>query len=55
MNHIDLKLLLNQMTMEEKTSQLMQLATPFFKGAKEAGEITGPLEQLHIEEEHVRC
>lgn len=50
----ELKNLLSQMTIHEKTAQLMQLATPFFKGAKEAGEITGPLEQLNLDEEQVR-
>lgn len=54
MNPADLKHLLSQMTIHEKTAQLMQLATPFFKGAKEAGEITGPLEQLQLDEEHAR-
>ncbi|WP_371017675.1 beta-glucosidase BglX [Pseudalkalibacillus sp. JSM 102089] len=49
----ELKNLLSQMTIHEKTAQLMQLATPFFKGAKEAGEITGPLEQLNLNEEQV--
>ncbi|MBF0705485.1 beta-glucosidase BglX [Alkalihalobacillus hwajinpoensis] len=50
----ELKNLLSQMTIHEKTAQLMQLATPFFKGAKEAGEITGPLEQLNLDEVQVR-
>ncbi|MYL62102.1 beta-glucosidase BglX [Bacillus hwajinpoensis] len=54
MNPNELKNLLSQMTIHEKTAQLMQLATPFFKGAKEAGEITGPLEQLNLDEEQVR-
>ncbi|KMM36846.1 glycoside hydrolase family 3 N-terminal domain-containing protein [Guptibacillus hwajinpoensis] len=54
MDRSELMNLLNQMTIEEKTAQLMQLATPFYKGAKEAGEITGPLEELDINEDHVR-
>ncbi|MCA0986948.1 glycoside hydrolase family 3 N-terminal domain-containing protein [Guptibacillus algicola] len=54
MSQLDLTLLLEKMTLEEKTAQLMQLATPFYKGAKDSGEITGPLEQLNIDEKHVR-
>lgn len=40
--------LLEQMTLEEKIAQLMQLATFFYKGAAGEGEITGPLEDMGI-------
>ncbi|MFC0525846.1 glycoside hydrolase family 3 N-terminal domain-containing protein [Pontibacillus salicampi] len=45
--------LLKQMTMEEKVGQLVQLATPFFKGATDRGEITGPMENMNIKEEDI--
>ncbi|WP_128895242.1 glycoside hydrolase family 3 N-terminal domain-containing protein [Longirhabdus pacifica] len=45
--------LLNKMTLDEKIAQLLQLATPFFKGAKDQGEITGPMQSLNISEEIV--
>lgn len=54
MSQLELTLLLEKMTLEEKVAQLMQLATPFYKGAKDSGEITGPLEQLNIDEKHVQ-
>ncbi|KAA0563032.1 beta-glucosidase BglX [Bacillus sp. CH30_1T] len=40
--------LLNQMTIDEKIAQLMQLATPFFKGAEDQGQITGPMADMRI-------
>ncbi|MGD6959010.1 beta-glucosidase BglX [Rossellomorea aquimaris] len=40
--------LLNQMTIDEKIAQLMQLATPFFKGAEDQGQITGPMADMGI-------
>jgi len=43
--------LLNQMTFNEKTAQLTQLAKPFFKGSHDQGEITGPLEELKLSDE----
>lgn len=46
--------LLEQMTLDEKISQLMQLATPFFKGAKEQGQITGPMAEMGVTEETVQ-
>ncbi|MGM0753858.1 MAG: beta-glucosidase BglX [Bacillota bacterium] len=46
--------LLNQMTLDEKIAQLTQLATPFFKGASDQGEITGPMVDMGIDEEVVR-
>ncbi|WP_078382477.1 glycoside hydrolase family 3 N-terminal domain-containing protein [Sutcliffiella halmapala] len=52
MNDQQIKDLLEQMTIEEKVAQLIQLATPFFKGA--AGQITGPLEEMALTEETVQ-
>lgn len=49
-----LKNLLNQMTLEEKVGQLVQLATPFFKGASDRGEITGPMVHMNIDEEDIK-
>ncbi|MGD6871137.1 beta-glucosidase BglX [Sutcliffiella horikoshii] len=46
--------LLEQMTLEEKIAQLMQLATFFYKGAAGDGEITGPLEDMGISNDVVR-
>ncbi|MDO7906911.1 beta-glucosidase BglX [Paenibacillus sp. JX-17] len=40
--------LLQQMTLEEKAAQLLQLATPFYEGAESGGEITGPMESLGV-------
>lgn len=49
-----LKTLLNQMSIEEKISQLLQLAGPFFDGAESQGEITGPMEALGISDDTIR-
>lgn len=46
--------LLEKMTLEEKIAQLIQLATPFYKGASDGGQITGPIEEMGISEETVR-
>lgn len=46
--------LLEQMTLEEKIAQLMQLATFFYKGAAGDGEITGPLEDMGISNDVVQ-
>jgi beta-glucosidase len=46
--------LLKQMTLDEKIAQLMQLATPFFKGAKEQGQITGPMAEMGVTGEIVQ-
>lgn len=43
--------LLKKMTLDEKIGQLMQLATPFFKGASCKGEITGPMAEMGITDE----
>ncbi|MFZ0476543.1 MAG: beta-glucosidase, partial [Halobacillus sp.] len=49
----DVNQLLQQMTIEEKVGQLVQLATPFFKGATDRGEITGPMVQMNINENDI--
>ncbi|MBM7552139.1 beta-glucosidase BglX [Thalassobacillus pellis] len=54
MTEAQLKDLLTQMTTEEKVGQLLQLATPFFKGASDRGEITGPMENMNINEEDIK-
>lgn len=46
--------LLKQMTLDEKIAQLLQLATPFFAGANDNGQITGPMEEMGITEDTVR-
>ncbi|MCA1061424.1 beta-glucosidase BglX [Rossellomorea aquimaris] len=46
--------LLNQMTLDEKIAQLMQLATPFFKGAKEQGQITGPMAEMGVTDDTIQ-
>ncbi|WP_026690535.1 beta-glucosidase BglX [Alteribacter aurantiacus] len=53
MNQTDVKQLLEQMTQDEKIAQLMQLAGFFYEGAAQRGEITGPMEDLGIEEETI--
>src|SRR5690625_6687987 len=45
--------LLNEMTIEEKVGQLIQLATFFYDGASTQGEITGPLEDMGISKDIV--
>jgi len=46
--------LIRQMTLDEKVAQLIQLAVPFFAGADDAGQITGPMASLGINEHTVR-
>ncbi|MFD2922389.1 beta-glucosidase BglX [Halobacillus naozhouensis] len=48
MNDSQLTSLLNKMTLHEKVGQLVQLATPFFKGASDQGQITGPMQDMGI-------
>ncbi|PAE26681.1 glycoside hydrolase family 3 N-terminal domain-containing protein [Bacillus sp. 7894-2] len=45
--------LLEEMTLDEKIAQLMQLATPFFEGSKDEGQITGPLASMKINENSI--
>lgn len=50
----DLQLLMEQMSLDEKIAQLMQLATPFFEGSNEQGEITGPMAEMGVTKPTVR-
>lgn len=43
-----IKDLVSKMTLDEKIGQVIQLATPFFKGASDEGQITGPMKEMHI-------
>ncbi|MEL3974321.1 glycoside hydrolase family 3 N-terminal domain-containing protein [Rossellomorea oryzaecorticis] len=45
--------LVNEMTLDEKIAQLTQLATPFFKGASDGGQITGPMADMGITDEMI--
>ncbi|MEG9295412.1 beta-glucosidase BglX [Mangrovibacillus sp. Mu-81] len=54
MNENKLTSLVNEMTMDEKIAQLTQLATPFFKGAGDGGQITGPMADMGITDEMIR-
>lgn len=53
MRNDQLESLLNEMTLEEKVGQLVQLATPFFKGASDRGHITGPMQDMNMNEEDI--
>ncbi|OPA79419.1 beta-glucosidase [Paenibacillus selenitireducens] len=53
MKHEQLLSLMRQMTLQEKIAQLMQLAGPFFEGAEQDGQITGPMEAMGITKENV--
>ncbi len=53
MNENRLNDLIEQMTLDEKIGQLMQLATPFFEGAESEGQITGPLAGLGLNKEEI--
>ncbi len=53
MTKAQLQALLNEMTLEEKIGQLLQLAPAFFEGADSAGQITGPLLGMGINEETI--
>lgn len=46
--------LIDEMTLEEKIGQLLQLATPFFKGSSDQGFITGPMQEMGVTDENVR-
>ncbi|GAB6991444.1 beta-glucosidase BglX [Paenibacillus pini] len=45
--------LLNQMTLEEKIAQLLQLTAHFHEGTESEGQITGPMEEMGISEQMV--
>lgn len=50
---VDIKILLKTMTLKEKIAQLLQLS-PFFFKEDIIGEITGPMEELGINDEDIR-
>lgn len=52
-NKVNVKELIEQMTLDEKIAQLIQLAVPFYEGAVGEGLITGPIDSLGITEETV--
>ncbi|WP_430790614.1 glycoside hydrolase family 3 N-terminal domain-containing protein [Virgibacillus flavescens] len=54
MNTTTIVSLMKQMTLEEKIGQLMQLATPFYKGSADNGQITGPMVGMGINDAVVR-
>ncbi|WP_404455241.1 beta-glucosidase BglX [Virgibacillus necropolis] len=54
MNNKQLVSLMDQMTLDEKIGQLMQLATPFYKGSANQGQITGPMVGMGINDDVVR-
>lgn len=43
--------LVSEMTLDEKIAQLIQLATPFYKGSSTEGQITGPMAEMGITED----
>jgi len=52
-NKVNINDLLEQMTLDEKIAQLIQLAVPFYEGAVGEGQITGPIDSLGISKETV--
>ncbi|MDW2879523.1 MULTISPECIES: glycoside hydrolase family 3 N-terminal domain-containing protein [Bacillaceae] len=54
MMNANLQSLLQEMTLDEKIAQLMQLATPFFEGSKDEGQITGPLASMKVSEANIQ-
>ncbi|WP_435368164.1 glycoside hydrolase family 3 N-terminal domain-containing protein [Paenibacillus polysaccharolyticus] len=55
MNNQQLMDLVNQMTLEEKVAQLLQLTANFYEGTDTQGQITGPMEEMGITEQSVRA
>ncbi|WP_458460322.1 beta-glucosidase BglX [Paenibacillus sp.] len=53
MNNEQLLNLVKQMTLEEKTAQLLQLTANFYEGTNVEGQITGPMEEMGITEQSV--
>ncbi len=51
---MNLTQLLNDMTLDEKIDQFIQLATLFYAGAETQGEITGPMEDMGISQEIIQ-
>ncbi|MBB6021355.1 beta-glucosidase [Paenibacillus sp. JGP012] len=55
MNNQQLMDLVNQMTLEEKVAQLLQLTANFYEGTDTQGQITGPMEEMGITEQSVNA
>jgi len=55
MDNQQLKDLVSQMTLEEKTAQLLQLTANFYEGTDVEGQITGPMEEMGITEQSVNA
>lgn len=55
MNNQQLMDLVNQMTLEEKVAQLLQLTANFYEGTDAQGQITGPMEEMGITEQSVHA
>ncbi|MDR7071447.1 beta-glucosidase BglX [Fictibacillus barbaricus] len=53
MNNNRIASLVEKMTLHEKIAQLIQLATPFYKGATNGGQITGPMAELGVNDEDI--
>jgi len=45
--------LIQQMTLDEKIAQLLQLAAPFYEGTASEGQITGPMAEMGVTQEHI--
>ena len=54
MSEEKLKYLLEQMTLDEKIAQLIQLVSRFYEGSNDKSDITGPMNELGISEEIVQ-
>ncbi|MEC5186945.1 beta-glucosidase [Geobacillus thermodenitrificans] len=46
--------IIEKMTLDEKIAQLVQLAPPFFEGAANEGQITGPMAAIKVNKEVIR-
>ncbi|WP_145409579.1 glycoside hydrolase family 3 N-terminal domain-containing protein [Paenibacillus xylanexedens] len=55
MNNEQLIDLVGQMTLEEKTAQLLQLTSNFYEGTDTQGQITGPMEEMGITKQSVEA
>jgi beta-glucosidase len=53
MNNNRIASLVEKMTLHEKIAQLIQLATPFYKGATNGGQITGPMAELGVNDKDI--
>ncbi|GAA5417399.1 beta-xylosidase [Paraliobacillus ryukyuensis] len=51
-NHLEN--LLNEMTIDEKIGQLLQVTVPFLTGASSEGQVTGPMEEMGLHHHSIR-